>query len=321
MRVLITGANGFVGRALVERLRHAHDLTLVSGPRGVVPPDLADQRWVQRDLTTPGDFAPLVRGQEAIVHLAGLAHVTRRSAGDTWERFDALNVQTTRNLASAASANGVGRFILMSSGAVNGIETPGRPFRETDPANPSSHYGRSKLLAEQTLQEIGLRTGMQWVALRPPVLVGPGAPGNIRTMLRIIKTGVPLPFASINNRRSYLGLRNFSDLVATTLDHPKAANQVFMLTDAPALSTPDLIRELAQGADRTPLIFPTPEVFLRAAAAASGRMSAFRPLWTTLELDPRKAVETLGWERNQPLRDALHETARAFVRAPADAPS
>lgn len=314
MRLLVTGANGFVGASVVDRLEGEADLTLVAGPRGQVTGRHRAHAWIRRDLRSPDPLNALVRGHDAVIHLAGLAHVSRQGPDDTWERFNAVNVDASRRLARAAAEEGVSRFVLMSSGAVNGVRTYDRPFTESDPANPSSHYGLSKQMAEEEVMAACRSSGMDWVALRPPVLVGPNTPGNIGTVLKLIDRGLPLPFGAIRNRRSYLGLRNFSDFVALAVRHPAAANQVFMLTDAPSLSTPDLVTALANGMKRPARLFPVPVSLIKAGAALTGRTSALRPLWSTLELDATRAVERLGWRRRQPLEEAFREAAASFLR-------
>lgn len=312
MKVLITGANGFVGAGIIERLRRDADLTLVAGPRGPIPEQYRDLRWIQLDLREPGRLDFLVRDQDAIIHLAGLAHVSRDGAGDTWERFESSNVAVTERLARAAAAASVRRFVLMSSIAINGVRTYGRPFTETDPANPSSHYGLSKQRAEEVLQRACASSDMVWVSLRPPVLVGRNAPGNIATVMKAIDRGLPLPFGAIRNRRSYLGLRNLADFVALAANHPEAANQVFMLSDTPSLSTPELITALAVSMGRSPNLFSVPVGLIKAGAMASGRTSSLKPLWASLELDASKALGLLGWTREQPLQEAFSEAAAAF---------
>jgi nucleoside-diphosphate-sugar epimerase len=312
MKVLITGANGFVGAAVVDRLRQDFELTLMAGPRGAIPELHRDLRWIQRDLCGSESLKPVLRGQDAIIHLAGLAHVSRNGPGDTWERFQTINVNATERLAQAAAREGVQRFVLMSSGAINGVRTYDRPFTEADPANPSSHYGLSKQRAEEALQNACASSDMAWVSLRPPVLVGRNTPGNIATVMKAIDRRLPLPFGAIRNRRSYLGLRNFADFVALAAHHPAAANQTFMLTDAPSLSTPELIAALAVSMGRSPNLFSVPVGLIKAGALASGRTSSLKPLWATLELDASKAVSLLGWAREQPLQEAFSEAATSF---------
>jgi nucleoside-diphosphate-sugar epimerase len=260
----------------------------------------------------------IVRDHDAIIHLAGLAHVSRNSPGDSWDRFHAVNVDATRRLAQAAAEEGVRRFVLMSSGAVNGVRTGDRPFVETDPANPSSHYGLSKQQAEECLQAVSHASGMDWVILRPPVLVGANTPGNIETVMKIINSGLPLPFGAIRNRRSYLGLRNFSDFVALATLHPAAANEVFLLTDQPSMSTADLVKTLSAFMERPARLFSVPVGIIKAGALVTGKTSALKPLWSTLELDATKAVELLGWTRDRPLEEAFRDAAVSFLKPDQD---
>jgi nucleoside-diphosphate-sugar epimerase len=219
-------------------------------------------------------------------------------------------------MATAAAAAGVRRFVLMSSGAINGTKGLGRPFVETDLPDPASHYGRSKQEAEEVLQQVCAGSDLQYVCLRPPVLVGAGSPGNIAAVLKAITTGLPLPLAGIDNRRSYLGIGNLCDLVALALTHPGAANQVFMATDEPSLSTEALVRMLARHLGRSPRLFPVPLAAIKAVAALTGRTASLRPLWASLELDASKAVRQLGWRRQQSLESAMAEAAAALRLGP-----
>lgn len=314
MKVLITGANGFVGAAMIKRLRREHDLTLLSGPRGSIADNLRDLRWIQRDLRSPQPLDDLVQTHDAVVHLAGLAHVRRNGAGDTWAQFHASNVETTRRLAVAASNEGVRRFVMMSSIAVNGMRTSGDPFKETDTPDPASHYGLSKQHAEEVLEAVCDTSEMDWVALRPPVIVGANAPGSIAAVMKAIALGFPLPFATIRNRRSYLGLGNLADFVELSLRSPAAANQVFTLADMPSLSTPDMIQALAAAMGRPARLIPAPLALIKAAVRASGRTSALKPLWETLEVDSAKAALMLGWRPEQPLEESFSQAAAAFIR-------
>lgn len=312
MKVLVTGASGFVGAAVVDRLRADFDLTLVAGPRSGIPARSRGLSWVKLDLRRPDGLEDLVSGQEAVLHLAGLAHVRRNGPEDSWERFRESNVDTTARLADASIRAGVSRFVMMSSIAVNGTQMNGRAFNEGDIPAPSSHYGRSKQQAEEAVHKACAGTDMQWVALRPPVIVGANAPGSVQSVMRAIAAGAPLPFAAIRNRRSYMGLRNFADFVALALRHPAAANQVFMLADAPSLSTPEMIRRLSAKMGRDACLFPAPLGLLKALVATAGRTDALKPLWESLEVDASKAETALGWRPQRSLDDALAEAAAAF---------
>lgn len=314
MKVLLTGASGFVGRALAERLPRSAELTLVAGPKGAVGSDAPGRRWVRSDLSDDDtDLGALTAGHDVVVHAAGLAHVRRGGGDDSWERFERINVTLTDRLARAAAGTGVRRLIFMSSGAVNGIETLDRPFAEADSPNPSSNYGRSKMLAEARVLDACAGTDMSCTLIRPPVLVGAGSPGNIALMLKIVRSGLPLPLAGLQNRRSYLSVRNLADLVDLCTTHPAAANQVFMATDLPSLSTAEIARMLARHDGRPCRLVPVPTGMVKAAAAALGRLDSLRPLWSTLELDAGKARSMLGWTSEQSLDDAFAEVVHGQI--------
>lgn len=311
MRVLVTGANGFVGRAVIARLKDSVDVFAVCGLRTELTADFDGLRLVRRDLTSPAPLDDLVAEVDAVIHLAGLAHVRRGGPADHLESFRAVNVSSTERLARAAASAGVRRFIFLSSIAVNGDETYGQPYRETDSSRPTSHYGTSKAEAEGRLSLAATQNDMEFVNLRPPALVGRDAPGNLATLVRLVRMGAPLPLRSITNRRSYLGVRNLADLITLCLDHPAAANQTFLAADTPSLSTPDLIRILARHLNRPARLVPAPVAAIRSAAGLIGRESSLRALWASLDVDSSKAERLLGWTRRQSLDAALAEAVQA----------
>ena len=291
-RVLVTGANGFVGRALVRRLTGAGFL-VTQVPRST------------GQAATPGlysagnydDMAPLMSGHASLVHLAARVHVMNDAAHDPLAAFRAANVILAENLARQAAASGVKRFVFISSIKVNGEATlPGRPFTEQDAAAPQDAYSISKMEAEQGLRQIAAQTGMELVIVRPPLVYGPGVRANFAALMRAVERGVPLPLGSIDNRRSLVALDNLIDFIVTCIHHPAAAHQSFLVSDGEDLSTPELIRRMARAVGRPARLLPVPLWVLRAGALVLGKQDKLQRLCGNLQLDISKARGLLGWQ-------------------------
>ncbi len=291
-RVLVTGASGFVGGALVRRLTAGgHAVTGISRSSGQdSPPGL---RCVQRY----EDVAPLMAGHTCLVHLAARVHVMNDAASDPLAAFRAANVTLAGNLARQAAAAGVRRFVFVSSIKVNGDATlPGQPFTEEDVAAPRDAYGISKMEAEQGLRQIAAETGMELVIVRPPLVYGPGVRANFAALLRAVARGVPLPLACIDNRRSLVALDNLLDFIVTCIGHPAAAGQTFLVSDGEDLSTPELVRRMARAVGRPARLLPVPLWVLSAGARVLGRQDRLQRLCGNLQLDISKARGLLGWQ-------------------------
>ena len=291
-RVLVTGANGFVGRALVRRLTGAgHLVTQVPRSTGqAAPPGLYSAGNYD-------DMAPLMSGHASLVHLAARVHVMNDAAHDPLAAFRAANVILAENLARQAAASGVKRFVFISSIKVNGEATlPGRPFTEQDAAAPQDAYSISKMEAEQGLRQIAAQTGMELVIVRPPLVYGPGVRANFAALMRAVERGVPLPLGSIDNRRSLVALDNLIDFIVTCIHHPAAAHQNFLVSDGEDLSTPELIRRMARAVGRPARLLPVPLWVLRAGALVLGKQDKLQRLCGNLQLDISKARGLLGWQ-------------------------
>ncbi len=308
LRVLVTGAGGFVGRALVERLARERDYEVVAAVRKRVPPVSGIELVRIDDIDKDTDWSTALEGVSIIVHAAGRAHVLADEAADPLTEFRRVNVDGTVNLARSAAAAGVCRFVFISSIGVNGSATE-RPFTEYDTPAPSEPYAVSKYEAEQSLHELGRATGMEIVIIRPPLVYGRGAPGNVQRMVRAIERGIPLPFGKIDNRRTLIALPNLVDLIITCMGHPAATNETFLAGDGEDLSTGDLLRRLGKAQGKHVILLPVPAVLLKMVLCIVGRCADARRLTASLQVDIGKARTVLGWSPPWSVNDAIAEMA------------
>ncbi len=278
--VLVTGATGFVGTALCTalpqygfRVRRAVRASIHPGTDAVVVGHI--------DATT--DWSAALAGVDGIVHLAARTHDVLDPTPQRLDDYRRLNVAGTRRLAEEAARAGVRRFVFMSSVKVNGEATQGRPFRESDVPQPRDAYGITKLEAEQVLQELSRAGAMEIVVLRPPLVYGAGVKGNFLRLMGLLARGVPLPFASIRNRRSLIYVGNLIDAIVTALRSPQAAGGTYLVSDGEALSTPDLLRRLGRALGRDARLLPCPPALLRAGRSRAAPRSG--ALTGSLEVD------------------------------------
>lgn len=298
MRVALSGANGFIGSALERRWR-ATNIALQALPRF--------------DLAQPFDHRPALEGAEVLVHAAARAHVLRERCADPLARFRAVNVQGSVRLVEQAAAAGVRRVVLLSSIGVLGQATTGRaPFGEHDRADPREPYAVSKWEAEQALTALAGQRGIELVIVRPPLVCGPGAPGNLLRLLRLVDRGWPLPLASVRSRRSFLALDNLCELLELCLSHSQAPGPPLLAADAASLTLPEVLRALASGLNRPLRLLPLPPVLLGTAAAVAGRGAAVRRLSDALEVDASATKRRLGWRPRCTTSAALQAMAQAY---------
>jgi len=313
MRVLVTGANGFVAAALLpELVATGHDVrAAVRQAEGWTPPEGIETVEVG-DIGPDTDWSAALDGVGSVIHLAARTHVMRETETDPLAAYRRINVEGTRRLAEAAASHGVRRLIYLSSIKVNGERTDeGRPFTEDSVPAPEDDYGRTKWEAEQALQEIAgqSESGMGVVVLRPPLVYGPGVKGNFRSLLSLCSRRAPLPLSRIRNARSLIYVGNLAHALRTALEHPAAHNRTFLLRDGEDLSTPDLIRRTAEALGRRARLFPAPTGGLRLAARLSGRSAAAGRLLGSLQVDDRKIREILGWQPPFSVVEGLRATA------------
>lgn len=314
-RVLVTGANGFVGAALCVQLVK-QDMAVRAAVRTVGAPGawpIAVQLSKIGDIHAHTDWTVALAGVTQVVHLAARVHVIRDTSSDPLADFRAVNTAGTENLARQAAASGVRRFVYVSTIKVNGEHTSGRSFSAEDKPQPQDAYAQSKLEAERTLSQICQHSGMETVIVRPPLVYGPGVKGNFLSMMRVLRQGWPLPLASCGNRRSLVGLTNFVSLLEKCVLHPAAAGQIFLVADGEDLSTPELLRKVAHALNKKARLLPCSPALLRLAAGVVRRPGIYERLCGSLQVDATKARDLLDWTPPSSVDTELARTASWFL--------
>ncbi|MCW6506995.1 NAD-dependent epimerase/dehydratase family protein [Lichenifustis flavocetrariae] len=288
--IAVTGATGFVGRALCDLLDAKRIEHRQIGRRP------------QPGIFGIGEIGPetnwrnALGGARVVIHLAARVHQMQDATVDPLAAHRHTNVDGTLALARQAQANGVKRLIFMSSIKVNGEQTePGRPFRPGDVPVPLDPYGRSKFEAEVGLRELANRTGMEVVIIRPPLVYGAGVAANFRALLSLVARGVPLPLGAVRNKRSLIAVGNLADLIRRCIEHPAAPGGVLMASDGVDLSTPGLLRALGRSLDRPVRLVPVPVWSLRAAAILVRQQAAIQRLTGSLQVDIGDTRRRLDW--------------------------
>ena len=313
--ILVTGATGFVGGALVRRL--AADPAckgVVAAVRRKVETRPEGGRQVQvGDLLLTTDWGLALQGVDAVVHCAARVHVMQDDAVDALHAYREVNVFGTLHLARQAAQARVRRFVFVSSIKVNGEATqPGRPFSADDAPSPLDPYGASKMEAERGLREIEAQTGMEVVIVRPPLVYGPGVKANFAAMMRWLARGMPLPLGSIHNARSMVALDNLVDLLATCLNHPAAAGQTFLVSDGQDVSTTELLRRTASAMGKKALLLPVPAYVLELGATLLGKRDVAQRLCGSLQVDIDKTRHLLGWSPTLTLDQGLKKAVEGM---------
>jgi nucleoside-diphosphate-sugar epimerase len=292
MNVLVTGATGFIGRAVVSRLRSA-GLSVRTSSRSNDPNNSSEH--VVADLERPSKLDSLTAGCDAVIHLAARTHQTTSAAGEA-KRYQSANVEATARLVDAALRTSVGRFVYVSSIKVNGESTEGRaPFTADDAPDPQDWYGASKREAEDLLRDATRSSAMDHVILRPPLVYGPGVLANFAALVRAVERRMPLPLASIENARSLVSVQNLADLIVTATMAEAASSRTFLASDDHDLSTPQLVRSIGAAIGVRPRLMPCPTSVLRAIGRATGRSGMCERLCGSLQVDIAATKSILGW--------------------------
>jgi len=310
VKVLITGARGFVGAQLVRTLAAEGTWTVRACARtrpAAVPPGI---EWVTSpELGPDADWRPLCSGIDVVVHLAARVHVmSRTGSADDDAAYHRVNVEGTHQLARQAAAAGVRRLVFLSSVKVHGEEGA---ITEASPCTPRDPYGSSKREAETRLSALAMQSGLEVVVLRPPLVYGPGVRANFQALLSAVRRGIPLPFGAIQNRRSLIGVDNLVDVIRVCLRHPGAPAEVFLVSDGEDLSTPELIRRMGRALGRPARLPAVPVSWLRAAAAVTGQTQAIERLTGSLYVSISQAERVLGWRPPVTVDDGLRRLVEA----------
>lgn len=309
MRILVTGATGFIGTRLCEVLvSEGHDVRGVSrGGNGAV----AGVDYRAADFTDALSIRQTLDDIDCVVHLAGRAHVQDKE-GDSLQLYRAVNRDATVQLARLAMDAGVRRFVFISSIGVNGNESADQRFTETTPAKPAADYALSKLEAERGLQALLQSNAMQWVIIRPPLVYGADAPGNFRTLLKGVDKGLPSPFARVRNARSIVSVDNLTRLISLAVQHPGAAGQLFLACDGADVSTHQILGALAQGMHKRRWSIPVPQALLAWLLKLAGKGDRYTQLCGSLTVDCSKAREVLGYQPDTDTLGALARVGRQY---------
>jgi nucleoside-diphosphate-sugar epimerase len=310
-RVLLTGATGFIGRALLPVLvEHDHDVVAIS--RRPPPADLMGRaRWWRADLAGSEPLPDeLFDGVAAVVHLAGLAHAGGARDRATVDRHRAINAAAPLRLAQAAAKRGVRRFLFVSTATVHGVTSPAASCREDQLLAPVGPYARAKAEGEAALRHFAASGAIELVIVRPPLVYGPGVGGNFRELIGWAASGWPFPAARPAGRRHMIGLANLCDFLMLAMTHPNAANQTFLIGEDDGAPVEEMFRVLSRALGRGPFIVALPRSLLAAAFMLIGQGASFQRLYGDFIVDWRKARELLGW---RPVVDRDAEIARTIV--------
>lgn len=318
-KLLITGANGYIGKALCATLMsgnsNAGDYRINAAVRTATACPDAVVSIVIGDIDATTDWTEALQAVDVVIHLAARVHVMRDDATEPLAEFRKTNVDGTVNLARQAVQAGVRRFIFISSIKVNGEYTlPGCPFTAEDMPTPADAYGISKYEAECSLLELAEQTAMELVIIRPSLVYGPGVKANFYSMMCWLDKKMPLPLGALENRRSLLALDNLVDLIIICIEHPAAANLIFLAADGEDMSTTQLLHRVAAALGKTSLLIPVPRWILTVVAKWLNKTAVVQRLCDSLQVDIGKTRRLLGWVPPVSVDEALAKTAQDFMK-------
>ena len=309
--ILLTGSSGFIGQYLSSYLKN-NKYCIVNTYRNNQAEHFFKEKdkknFVVGSINAKTLWHLALSDCDIVVHLAARVHVMQETHIEPLNAFREVNTLGTINLARQAAAAGVKRFIYLSTIKVNGDATSEIPFYADDVANPQDPYAISKFEAEQQLLALASETGLEVVIIRPPLVYGPAVKGNFKRLIQLLKKSIPLPFSRINNSRSLVNIQNLCSLIHTCLVHPKAVNEVFLVSDGQDLSTSDILNEISQALGKKNNLFYFPQPVLKWVASLFNRQAEYDRLFGSLQVDISKNSKLLGWEPKISVAEAMAKT-------------
>ncbi len=314
--VVVTGANGFVGRALCSELLHSGwQVTAAVRQLGCEISDVGPHKpkCIQiSDLVVDADWRNVLVENESLIHLAARAHVMNEAASNALDAYRQVNVEGTERLARLAAEAGIRRFVFLSSIKVNGERTKSAPYTAFDLPDPENSYGISKWEAEQALWKIAAETGMEVVVVRSPLVYGPGVKANFLKLLNLVDKGIPLPLNAVRNRRSMIFLGNLVDALKLSATHPYAAGKIWLVSDGEDVSTPELIHNIAVAMGKPDRLWSVPPYWLHVAGKMVGRSVEVERVLGSLQIDSAPIRDELGWVPPYSMAQGVAETMRWY---------
>ncbi len=309
--ILLTGGSGFLGKHLLKDL-NKYQVRVLDRNRNEKHNQVT---YFKASIDSLSIYSLQLENVKTVIHCAARVHVMNEQCSEPLKEFREVNTSGTLNLARQAVGAGVKRFIFVSSIKVNGESTLiGKPFTESDTRSPEDFYGQSKSEAEEQLLELAKETGLEVVIIRPTLVYGPGVKANFASLLNLVSKGLPLPFGCINdNKRSLVSVKNLVDLIVTCVDHPNAANQVFLASDDHDVSTASMVKHMSHALGKSSRLLPVPLWCYRLVGKLTGKTDVVDRLIGSLQVDISHTKDKLGWVPPQTLEEGFKETAEDFI--------
>jgi nucleoside-diphosphate-sugar epimerase len=306
MKTLVTGATGFIGKTLCQKLlEHNSEVVIVTRTQTHTNKNIT---IINKVLTKDTVWEDALKGVDVIIHLAGRAHVMKEEADDPYQAYAEINIEATKRLAEQAALYGVKRFIFLSSVKVNGERTYSVAFTETDIPQPEDDYGKTKYEAEKALSIIAKETGMEVVTIRPPLVYGTDVKANFKNLIKLSHLSIPLPFGAIHNKRSLIYIENLIDFIVLCTHHPKAANETFLISDDEDVSTTQLIKYIREANGQKSWLLPVHKSWLTCVFKLIGKSSLSDRLCGNLQVDITKAKTLLNWKPPYSVKEGIART-------------